>query len=448
MPSVTMGDNKVSIFCATRTGQIRHILALIKQYKTENNVLVVVTTSRDIALRENMKKTIPNNLFSRVVYQQIEDFPASRNATVIRHVKVYRQLKNGIKAAAENAVKVDLYLCHLNNFYAFFPSILDELQVDYTLNLVEEGLATYKWGIPEVTWGAFNWNEELDGAVTSDVVKLRAAKLGENVLALLKSVLLFWVPILNAAVKIIYHFALLIVSLLSILTKKNLVSTFCSINNVLMPRKYRYAVVPRFDRGYFCFPDKMKNVREFKIDNILPLELVVDDSKPIAESKAIFDMVPDGIPIFASQKYGDYEMYYRIVFDILQDMGIEEVYFKFHPREELQDIRKLFEAEAAKHPDITIWNDPEYDGMNMEKMLLAKRFSHVIGLTTSALMYCSLMDIDTEPISIVEEFKSRYLQISTQEQRIGVQNELKEIERDYLIFRDAANVTQFARSAP
>ena len=433
---------KASIFCATRADQIRFILSLIDQYETQNNVLIVVTAASDLSLLDSIRKAIPPEFFDRVVFSELPEFPASRRSTFVRHRKVYNVFRKTMKSATEDFSEVDLYLCYANNYYIFCKNVLDELQVKYTLNLIEEGFETYKWTMPEINWGAFSWSEELDGAVDSQIIKMRWSSFLASFLDLLKKILLFWLPAVIALGKLLYELALLVLLLISTLTKKNLLSSFCSLNNLMMPRKYRYTLVPHFDNGFFCFPEKMKRIHEFEIDHIYSLEFTVRKGSHLKQSGMNFKTVPDGIPIFISQKYGDYEMYYCVVFSILRDMGIREVYFKFHPQEERQEIRALFDDESAKYPDIIVYNDPEYDDVAVEDLLQKKNFSQLIGLTISSLMYCNIMDIKTTPISIVEVFEKRYQEIATSESRLNSKNELKDLERDYLVFKEVAGVQQ------
>lgn len=382
--------SECTIFVATRVGQVRNEINFIRTFHPVHPRSLLLTPVRDTQLRTNLLRMVESCDFESHVVTILPNFPASAR-TVLCRPKIYRLMREGLRTLIGDAEKVTLVLHHANRYYAFFERILADLGVtDYTLTLLEEGLATYKWACP----GLEDTGDKARLYTPGESLRRMGGELGRAGRSLIGFV--------GHLFKFVLRFLELIVAILSAISSKNLFEGIVSCVVGLTPRTYRYGIVPHFQNGYFCFPDKMRSVRVLTIDRIHQLPFPVESPARGQELLQLVDVV------FASQKYGDPRVYYDIVLQIFEEMGCSRVFFKLHPRENLEDAIVHLDAAMRSHPRVQVIHDAELDAIPLETLLAEGNCTMVVGLTTSTLMYVPLISSTIKPLSIAERFFDLY----------------------------------------
>ncbi|MGI6590892.1 MAG: polysialyltransferase family glycosyltransferase [Eggerthellaceae bacterium] len=383
-------ESECTIFVATRVGQVRNEINYIRTFRPVHPRSLLLTPVRDRQLRTNLVSMVESDDFDRYTVTILPNYPASAR-TVLRRPKVYRAMLEGTREIVGEATKVTLFLHHANRYYAYFDRIFAELGItDYSLNMLEEGLATYKWGCPGL--------EDIDTEARQYTPAESLHRMGHELAKACRNL----IRIIGHLVKFVLRFLELIVAILSVITRKNLFESIVNGIVHLTPRKYRFGIVPHFDNGFFCFPDKMRSVQAFEIDALhqLPFE-----TSPAHREQEILSSVD---VVFASQKYGDPSVYYEIVLQIFEEMGLSRVFFKLHPRENLRDVIEFLDAAMRNHPDVQVVHDAELDAIPLETLLTEGSCTEVVGITTSTLMYLPLINPAIKPVSIADRFFELY----------------------------------------
>lgn len=384
------GTEPCSIFVSTRTGQMRNELGFIGQYGPVHPRALVMTPQRDRQLRLNLVDMAKGSAFEDYQVIIFPNLPTSPRGT-LRKVRIYNAMREGVRELAGKAERVDLYLHHANRYYVYFERIFEELGItNYTLNMVEEGLATYRWGCPGY--------EDISSEAKLYLPSEAALRLAKQVQYFCKHVL----GLLTSALRFVERILELVLALLCKLTGKNLFDAMATLLNNLMPPKYRFGVVPHFARGYFCFPEKMRGARAVAIDELQPLAFAAKkEEAPLQQVSCVF----------ASQRYGEPSVYYEIVLSVLEEMGIGEVCFKLHPREDYDEIAEFLDAAQEAHPGVRVVHDKRLDAIPVEDMVADGRCTLLVGLTTSALMYAPLANPSVRIVSFADRFYELYCQL-------------------------------------
>lgn len=420
------GQSCCSIFVSTRVGQIRNELAFIGSYGPVRPRALIMTPERDEQLRANMLRMVAAaSQFEVCEVALLPDYPASARSW-FKRPRVYAAMRDALEKLIGSSSRVMLYLHHPNRYYVYFERILDELGIEsYELNMLEEGLATYRWGVPGL--------EDIESEARCYTPQESAARAGRELAAAVRSLLRAVLHLL----KFVERLAELVLAVFSKLMGCNLFETAVRGLGRLLSRKYRFGLVPRFDNGYFCFPGKMRTVQAFEIGKLHKLPFAAEGA--VSGSCAL----QDADAVFASQKYGNPELYYEAVLTVLEEMGLKSVCFKLHPREEPGEALPHLEKASRNHAGLRVIHDAQLDAVPLETLLAEQDCRLVVGLTTSTLMYLPLVDTGARPLSIAQRFFEVYGQLDA-DGGAGRGIDLKTFREDFQIFRAVApEVEQF-----
>ena len=380
-----------SIFVSTRVGQIRNELSFIEEHSPKSPRALVMVSVMDTQLSETLTGMVQTGPFEAHSVAVLPKYPASASS-VFRRPKTYRAMRDAFKQLVGSCTDVDLYLHHANRYYAYFEHVMAEVGVkNYRLILLEEGLATYRWAVPGM--------EDVSSAARLYTPVEALHRLVGEVAEIAKCIARAILHVL----KLFGHVGELFLALASKATGRNLFSPVLRVVERFIPRKCRFGVVRHFDAGYFCFPEKMKHVEAFTIDEIHPLSLAINDVRLSGES-ALHHVDA----VFASQRYGNPEIYYEVVFSIFEEIGLRSVFFKLHPREEPDQVLPHLEQAAARHSKIRVVRESKLDSVPLESLLSAMPVQLLIGLTSSTLMYAPLIRANIDVLSIADRFFELY----------------------------------------
>ena len=203
------------------------------------------------------------------------------------------------------------------------------------------------------------------------------------------------------------------IMLISFIVRKNLSYSFDNFINKL--RKYKYGVLTRIDNIYVCYPELIKKLNR-KTKNVYHLDFNFKDENFIFTSPEDKENI-----LFINQKYGiRYKEHFPIIFSIFKDMGIKKVYIKFHPREDTESFKEIFETTKSLYPDIEVITLDDFTHIPVENLINSNRITKIIALTSSSLFYSKLVNKDVKTISIAEEYRKRCVKTGVIDKRMKV----------------------------
>jgi hypothetical protein len=396
-----------NLFVVSRVGQLRNAQSFIKEYGATHNHLAVLYTDSNLVLRDNIGKNVEPGLFEEIVYVKQPLKPLAQSGK--KNTIIYGQIENLLVKMSTQREVDSLFLCNSDNYYSLFEKVIKERGLAFSVNLLEEGLGTYA--------NAGQKYYTLNKSVDWSEVKHRGRHLRKTSLQALRSLLTLLLTLVSWVLR---------VDLLQYV-KGAFVRMF-------VKEKYRYGNIAHFDTAYVYFPDKIYS-NNMEIDRVESLGFVLEPSAP----KALLDTVGDGLVVFVSQAYIPYEPYFSIVFEILSEMGLEKVLFKFHPREDRTAIAKAWDLALKEHPRLQVSRPLELQAVPVEELMMAGKAKLVIGLTSTSLMYGKAFFPGVDVVSIGARFREL---ADSDEYDISIRA-LAEFNRDLDVFLDVSGVRQF-----
>jgi hypothetical protein len=398
-----------SLFVVTRVGQLRNAQTFIREHGSTGNRLVVVTTNENSAQPAAIRQNVDAALFDEVSELQLPPRPVTQR----RHKNrgIYRLFEDLLTRMVHEEGATDIFLCNSNAFYSFFERINNDRQLGLSFNLLEEGLGTY------ASAGArhyhrnltVNWSDLKHRGRHVRVTGLRFARSLAGLLVTIAS----WVLRVDAI--------------------KFVKDTY---TRVLVDPRYRYGHIEHYDNAYVYFPERIYQ-NNIRIDRVKKLEFVMEHRT----SPEIMAAVEDDAVVFVSQRYlpRNPYVYYSVVFDILTEMGLGRVYFKFHPREDIGATAQAWERALREHPRLVVLTAIEIDAIPVEELMMDRKVKTLIGLTSTALMYGKEFFSGVECVSI----GARFLELADSDRYDTTKRALSEFSRDLEIFLDVSGVPQF-----
>ncbi|HEY5506056.1 MAG TPA: polysialyltransferase family glycosyltransferase [Coriobacteriia bacterium] len=399
-----------NLFVVTRVGQLRNVQTFIKERGATNNHLAVLSTDDNPTLRTGITSNVETGLFEEVIHIVLPLRPVAQSGH--KNAVIYGLLEDLLVRMTGDAGVENLYLCNSDNFYVFFQRIPETLGLALTLNLLEEGLGTYanagrRRYVRDVS---VDWNEVKRRGRMARLDGLRHPR----AIAALLHTLVSWVLPGGDPIRL---------------------AKDAWARSTVTP-KYRYGLITHYDNAYVYFPDRIYS-DNMRIDNVEKLGFVIVPQTP----PEMFDSVEDGAVVFVSQKYLPRRpyVYYSVVLDILTEMRVGTVYFKFHPRENHSATLYEWDQAVREHPDVDVRTTHEISAIPVEELMMSGKVSRVIGLTSTALMYGSAFFPDVDVISI----GSRFRDLADSETYDVTKRALSEFSRDLEIFLDVSHIPQF-----
>jgi hypothetical protein len=228
------------------------------------------------------------------------------------------------------------------------------------------------------------------------------------------------------------HFVVLILKTLSWIFNKNFVDL---VKHARIPKKYRYGYISHFEKAYVCFPKKMRSMAtEEDIEEINKLDFYLDSKV----DQKLLSKLDENMTLFINQKYVPYNKHFNIIFDILEREGIEKITFKFHPKESPIHYQIPLEEAMEIHPNIEVKVLKGFDHIPVENLLSSGKIKKVVGLTTSALIYTTIINPNVEVLSIAKSYKDLCLS-----DKYNVDAKRMELyKRDYTAFDKLFDIRQ------
>ncbi len=428
---------KRNLFVATRLGQVRFETIFIQEHNlpAQENDLVIMVTKKDLALLENIQINISENVFGRVSVAILPNYPTSRRGAW-RRFGVYNAMKKSLSKfyASMPNVEVALHLHHVDTYYPFFERILKELGIRLlSKTIIEEGLSSYKRATDQVL-DIYGREKTYRISKRDARKKLRSTKasLSKN------TVVCFVKDIFRLLATLIF----LIADYVSLFTGWNAQRALCSVKDALLPRKVKYGIVNEFDYGYLCFPEKVKNLRDFSIKDVQQLPYPTPEPLPNDTLEHVSKLPAT---IFAGQRYGDARVFYDALFRVLSEMEIGTIYFKLHPREDPEQVEGYILRAKSRYPNLNVVLDDSLSSIPIEDLLATGHFSKLIALTSSCLLYASLIAPNVESISIGSRFYEIYNELcAMREDALPSLKDTDIFERDLKLLEAVApEITQF-----
>ena len=419
----------VNLYVSTRVGQVRSARAFIAQTGKEDNILLSISALKDANLRVNIEEAAEGGFddFEGII---LPNFPASPKG-LARRVSIFREMKKGLLSLLDRweGRDVVLHLFHANTYYPYIPEILKEIKRPPVKTvMLEEGLESYKWAIAPYDLDVYGHHisayPQWDSSRNGEIMKEACFRIGRNVGGVFKSAF-------NLS-KAVFGFG---VAGTSCLLKKDLRDELLRVKDAKMPGRFRFGIIENFDEGWFCFPDIIGKAQQISFGEIHPLELSTRELT--ADEKEILEELPD--VMFASQRYGEYEIYYETLLRIFSEMGLKRVYIKFHPREDPAFINRYLKSACLNHPEVEVIQAPRLDSVPLESLAASGHFTQIVGLTSSSLFYVPMLSEGSSVVSCGDRFAELYPKV--RKELTGTKptpDELKQYERDLGTFHEIA----------
>lgn len=355
-----------NFFAITRLGQLRNVQGYIKQFNSKNNILMVMYTPDAVDLVENIDRNIQFDLFEEVIHFELPKRPLGVSRKKCK--ELYEKLTNSLYDLYEHHNFEHIFLCNTDNFYIYFEVIADKLNAD--LILLEEGLTTYRM---------FAGN--IEKRYTLRDVKSAIRRLYKSIR------------------KVVVNSVALVLKLLSWILKIDL---FEFIKHQRIPKKYRYGHISEFQKGYVCFPEKMRELTN--VDNIKEIKkLDFPLNKELDES--IGNKLEDNMTLFVNQRYVPYDMHFNIIFEIMEKAGINKFFIKFHPKESRTMYWPYLKKAKKEFPTLEVEILNDLDHIPAEDLMTTGKIERIVGITTSTLIYSPLIDPKIRVLSIADSYK-------------------------------------------
>ena len=396
-----------NLFVVTRVGQLRNVQSFIKEYSAQDNYLAILLTEANPVLADNIEANVEGELFDEIVriWQPVRPLDQRRTKNKV----IYRQIEELLLTMCNERGVSNLFLCNSDAYYGFFERVKQVHRLELSLSFLEEGLGTYA--------NAGVRRYQLDAAANWTDVVHRAGNFGRSV---------------RQAFRL---FGILAVTGASWVLRTDVIRFMKDlITKLTVPERYRFSSIEHFDTAYVYFPDKIHSAN-MRIDAVHKLGFVVDRSGP----RELVDSIEDSATVFVSQKYVPYQDYFDIVFEILTEMGVGCVHFKFHPREDPAAYVKAWTLALREHPRLDVVTADEMQAVPVEELMIAGKVKRLIGLTSTSLLYAGAFFPDVEVVSIGARFK----ELAESDQHDLPKRVLAEFNRDLEVFLDVSEVRQF-----
>ena len=376
--------------------------------------MVMMFSPKDRSLLLNMQNLCHKEWFDEILYLELPPKPVM--LTQGKGRQIYRSMETVLTRLKCDFSINNLFLCNINNYYVYFERINEEQGLKLSLNLLEEGLTTYKITSSE----AFDVPEKM-------VNYKDVRKAGTQLLLRLKQ-------LGNSLTKFVLSVGVLLLQLLSLAFRKNLVDMAVKLFVWLtVGKKYKYGFIHGLDKACLCFPE-MAKASPLNIRRVEKLDFRFSR----VEDETVLNQLAGYSNIFINQKYVSYEIHFRVLFTIFREIGLKDILIKLHPKEELTEVLREIEPVRRGFPDINVRVLGDIGQIPVEDLIYSSDLKKVVGLTSSALIYLNEYLEKTEITSIAERYKELC------ETKNGVPaRELSQFNDEYRFFTRFSGISQY-----
>ena len=406
-----------NVFVVSRLGQLRNVQNFIKQFNAKENILIIQYSVVDGPILKNMIEICERNLYVEVIYLKLPKRPL--HVTKKKNIKMYNSIKNALEYIVnEKYVFNNLFLCNADKWYSYYEKVKKENNFAFSMNLLEEGLTTYI--------------VSADPEYQADpLVPISGSDLKKSIRDVVRTFIDIFITMKNLIVK----FGILLLNLISIIFKTNLTKIIKDFAlDKTLEEKYKFSYITHFDEAFVCFPEKIE-AKNFSIDKINKLNFKFNT---IASNQYI-DQLNKDYALFINQKYINYRQHFEVLFKIFTKMNLKNIYIKLHPKEDKVLVINTINECLKEFPDLNIEVIHNMDSTPIEDIIYNCHFKQIIGLTSSALLYCNELIKDINIISVADEYRRMCLDKANHVNK----KELKLFEKEYKNFEKISNVRQF-----
>lgn len=405
-----------NVFVVSRLGQLRNVQSFIKQFNAKENVLIIQYSEADGAIYRNMIEICDTNLYTEVIYLKLPKQPL--RVTKKKNISMYNSINDVLNYINNKYPFNNLFLCNADKWYSYYEKVKREENLSYNINLLEEGLTTYIVSAdPDYQ--------------TDPIIPINRQDLKKSC----KEVIDCLKQLVHVTKNLIVKSIVLFLNIISIIFRTNLTKRVKDfVLNKTLEEKYKFSYITHFNEAFVCFPDKLVQ-NNFTIDKIKKLNFEFNE---ISKNKEIKKLDNDYC-LFINQKYINYDKHFNIIFGILNEMGHKNVYIKLHPKENKTLIRKKLDEYLKDFPDLNVKIITNMDSVPVEDLIYSHKFKQIIGIISSALLYCDEFIKDTNVVSIADEYRKRCLNPENGVNR----REMKLFEKEYRNFVKVSKVRQY-----
>ncbi|QLB12718.1 alpha-2,8-polysialyltransferase (POLYST) [Bisgaardia hudsonensis] len=317
-----------NLFVVSNLGQLNQAHSLIKKERFKNNFLLILYTSKNKVMPEIVKKNVDSGLFSSFAVFRLPNKPSQINIKNAIYINnSYRNIINTLKIK-------NLFIQSFERHYALLASYAKSKNIK--VNLIEEGTGTYRYS----TIHEFNriFKESLSWKERKQMYCIKHLCFFKNIRPMLS----------------IYH----------------------DYNTI-------YAAFPHLVPDFFTF---RKKEYFFLYDNI-------KIGEDIRDIKLKYNITSNDI-IFLNQRYKftSLQCYAKSLLLLLSEFSLKykcNVFIKLHPKdsEEFKVTLRNYLKKYKIRSIILI----DFYGFTIEPLLIMVKPRFVLGMTSSGLIYSSLL---------------------------------------------------------
>ncbi|WP_172953032.1 alpha-2,8-polysialyltransferase family protein [Psychrobacter sp. L7] len=396
-----------NLFVVSNLGQLNHTSKLIakNELKSDSNCLLVLCTSANVYVPQNIHDRFDSELFDHVFFLEIPRNPNRISLDLsVRFTKIYSELLNKL-------VFKNLYVGSFQYHYSILISLAKDKGI--VMALVEEGLGTYRLGVEE----SCNVSRDIR---TINIKAIARETIGETE-AFKRMYKRF--KLTKQLVKSVEKFVVKIVKEPQV--QANLLKLHPSkhVQAVLLPHK-------DYDKAYTSFPEltsKIFNVRDSNFYFSHADENVedVDNAHKIISKYNI----QSNDYLYLSQKFHiNRKQYVKIISDLLlkfDENDASTIFIKLHPKQEHEEVMQGFiNLERESYGRVKVIRESDF---LIEELVRQVRFKGIIGITSSALVYSQVLSPDSKIYSVVNHLTNHLTQDYRNVKGIKMMQEHKEI---------------------
>ncbi|WP_394209819.1 alpha-2,8-polysialyltransferase family protein [Psychrobacter piscatorii] len=367
-------------FVISNLGQLKHVTGLIKKEKINDCFLLVIYTEANLSVPRAIHDSFDSSIFDKVLFFKLPNNPNSINFKNIKYIESsYRKIIHRISPSR-------LYLNSFQFHYAVLANI--SKQLGSSVILIEEGLGTYRLSNEEC-YENFN---SIDSKLLRKISKETLSKT-----EIFKK--------LYKRYKMTREFAT---------ESKRFFRKFylspevqCRIINFYPNSNLKSFYKPflDFDEAYTSFPALTKDKFNVKKNNYYFSfeEPTIDERQYALSIIEKYNIKPEDY-LYLSQKFNINRVEYLLIVKHsllrLLEGNDSIVFVKLHPKQEHELVLQGFlEMEKETQGRIKVI---EESGFLIEEVIKLSKVQGVIGITSSALVYSSLISSECKSYSIAD----------------------------------------------
>jgi hypothetical protein len=150
------------------------------------------------------------------------------------------------------------------------------------------------------------------------------------------------------------------------------------------------------------------------------------------------DKLENNMTLFVNQRYIPYDMHFNIIFEIMERVGINKFFIKFHPKESRSMYLPYLIKAMEEHSNLDVKILEGLDHIPAEDLMTTGKINRLVGITTSTLIYSQLIDPKIEVLSIADSYKELCLS-----KKYNVDARKMDLFlRDYKAFKEVFDIKQ------